>query len=136
MLCRLLTLLVCAPLCAEDRIGDAWNDQRNPIRQLFHGQRLDLWSLRPIANPTPPDVQKKEWPRQELDRFILAKLESAGLAPAPEAERRALGRRLYFDLTGLPPTAEEMDVFAADAAPDAVEHLVDQLLATRAFAEH
>ena len=136
MLCRLLTLLVCAPLCAEDRIGDAWNDQRNPIRQLFHGQRLDLWSLRPIANPPPPDVQKKEWPRQELDRFILAKLESAGLAPAPEAERRALGRRLYFDLTGLPPTAEEMDVFAADAAPDAVEHLVDQLLATRAFAEH
>ena len=137
MMRRCLLLLLCfTPLCAEERIGDAWKDERNPIRQLFKGQRLDLWSQRPISNPPLPDVSQKEWPRQELDRFILAKLESAGLAPAPEAERRALGRRLYFDLTGLPPSPEELDAFAADPAPEAVERLVDKLMATRAFAEH
>lgn len=136
MLRRLLLLLTCVPLAAEERIGDAWSDARNPIRQLFKGQRLDLWSLRAIATPSPPDVKQRDWPRQELDRFILAKLETVGLRPAPEAERRALGRRLYFDLTGLPPSAEELDAFAADGAPDAVERLVDRLLGTRAFAEH
>jgi hypothetical protein len=136
MLRPLLLLLLCTPLPADDRIGDAWKDERNPIRQLFKGQRLDLWSLRPVSSPALPDVQKREWPRQELDRFILARLEKEGLSPSPEAERRALGRRLYFDLTGLPPSAEDLDAFAADAAPDAVERLVDKLLATRAFAEH
>jgi hypothetical protein len=138
MLRRFLPLLfLCAPPApAQERIGDAWSDERNPIRQLFLGKRLDLWSLRPVTSPALPEVQRKEWPRQELDRFILAKLEASGLTPAPEADRRALGRRLFFDLTGLPPAAEELDAFVNDAAPEAVERLVDRLLTTRAFAEH
>ncbi len=138
MLLRFLPLLfLCAlPAPAEDRIGDAWSDERNPIRQLFLGKRLDLWSLRPVVSPALPEVQRKKWPRQDLDRFILAKLEAAGLTPAPEAERRALGRRLYFDLTGLPPAAEELEAFVNDTAPDAADRLVDRLLSTRAFAEH
>ena len=137
MMRRCLLLLFCfTPLCAEERIGDAWSDARNPIRVIFKGERLDHWSLRPISNPPLPDVSQKDWPRQELDRFVLAKLEAARLAPAPEAERRALGRRLYFDLTGLPPSPEELDIFVADAAPEAVERLADKLMATRAFAEH
>jgi len=134
--CCLLFLLSALPTPAEERIGDAWSDERNPIRQIFKGQRLDLWSLRPVVSPALPAVQRTDWPRQELDRFILARLEAAGLTPAPEADRRALGRRLYFDLTGLPPSREELEAFVSDAAPEAVERLVDRLLGTRAFAEH
>jgi hypothetical protein len=134
--CSLFLALCVLPTLEEDRIGDAWSDERNPIRQLFKGQRLDLWSLRPVVSPALPEVQRKDWPRQDMDRFILAKLEAAGLTPAPESDRRALGRRLYFDLTGLPPAVAELEAFVNDAAPDAVERLVDRLLATRAFAEH
>lgn len=116
--------------------GDAWTDPDNPIRALFKGQRLDLWSLRPVKAVDPPAVKNTAWPRGEPDRFILAKLESAGLSPAPEADRAALGRRLYFTLTGLPPSPEELDAFVHDPAPDAFEKLVDRLLASPAFGEH
>ncbi len=125
-----------APLGAEERIRDAWSDARNPVRAMFKGTRLDLWSLRAVQDPAPPEVKQETWPRQELDRYILAGLESAGLNPAPEAERQALGRRLHFDLTGLPPSADDLDAFVNHAAPDAVERLVDRLMASRPFAEH
>lgn len=119
-----------------DRIGDAWTDPRNPIARLFAGQRLDLWSLRPIQDPTPPPVRNRRWVRTAVDPFVLARLEAAGQAPRPEANRRTLARRLYFDLTGLPPTPDQVVAFLADPRPDAVEHLVDQLLNSRAYAEH
>lgn len=117
-------------------VGDAWSDAKNPVRLLFKGERLDLWSLRPAKSPALPDVRQKDWPLHEIDRFILAKLEASGLVPAPRAERRALGRRLYFDLTGLPPSPEELDAFANDSTPDAIERLVDKLMASSAFGEH
>jgi hypothetical protein len=119
----------------EDRIGPAWEDPRNPIAQLFKGKRLDLWSLRPIQNPTPPGT-KDAWARNEVDQFVLARLQKEGLTPAPEADRRTLARRLYFDLTGLPPSFEEVEAFAGSADPNACEKLVDKLLASRAFGEH
>jgi hypothetical protein len=137
--CRIIAclfLFAVHELRAGERLGDAWTDSRNPVRVLFKGERLDLWSLHPVKQPVLPEVRQKDWPRLDLDRFILAKLEATGLTPSPEAERRQLGRRLYFDLTGLPPSPKELEAFVKDPAPDAVERLADRLLETRAFGEH
>ena len=82
-----------------------------------------------------PDVQRRDWPRNEIDRFVLARLEAEGLAPAPEAGRQRLIRRLSFDLTGVGPTLAEIDQFLADGSADAYEHLVDRLLASERFGE-
>ncbi len=77
------------------------------------------WAYRPIARPSPPAVSASSWPRNDVDRFVLARIEAAGLEPAPEADRSTLARRLALDLTGLPPTLESLDLFLADTAPDA-----------------
>ena len=77
----------------------------------------------------------KQWPRTDLDRFILAGLEAKGLKPVADSDRRNLIRRVYFDLIGLPPTPEEMDAFFKDTAPDAVTKVVDRLLASPQFGE-
>ena len=89
-----------------------------------------LWSLRPIARPTPPPVKNGSWPRSAVDRFILARLESEAIEPAPEADRRVLIRRATLDLTGLPPSPGEIQAFLADPRPDAYERLIDRLLAS------
>jgi hypothetical protein len=120
---------------APERIGDAWSDPRNPIVRLFGGQRLDLWSLKPVQRPATPDPMDKEWVRNSIDRFVLERLEGAGLAPSPRADRRSLARRLHFDLTGLPPIPEEMEEFLADKSPDAYEKLVDRLLKSPRYGE-
>jgi hypothetical protein len=83
----------------------------------------------------PPGVQDSTWPRQDLDRFILAKLEARGLSPAPPADRHALVRRVYFDLLGFPPTPEQTEAFVRDESPDAFEKLVDELLRSPHFGE-
>ena len=94
-----------------------------------------LWSLeKPRAAP-PPEVRRGEWARNEIDRFILSRLEAKGLAPSPEADKRTLIRRATFDLTGLPPSAAEMERFLKDASPDAYERLVDRLLASPRYGE-
>ena len=94
------------------------------------------WSfVAPQAAPAPA-VEQTAWPRGDLDRFVLARMERAGLAPAPEADRRALLRRVTLDLTGLPPTAEQLRAFLADEDPDAYERVVARLLTTDAHAEH
>ena len=97
--------------------------------------RADFWSFRPLADPEVPEVADASWPRGPIDRFMLARLESEGLAPAPETDRRTLVRRLTFDLIGLPPTPEEIDTFLDDKRPDAYERLVDRLLASPRFGE-
>jgi hypothetical protein len=86
------------------------------------------WAYRPPARPEPPAVRNEAWPRAAIDRFVLARLEAAGLEPAPEATRATLIRRLSLDLIGLPPTPEEVAEFVADPAADAYERLVDRLL--------
>ncbi|HEY1381844.1 MAG TPA: DUF1553 domain-containing protein, partial [Gemmataceae bacterium] len=93
------------------------------------------WSLRPVGRPSPPAVTRADWPRSPIDRFILAGLEHAGLQPAAEADRRTLIRRVTFDLTGLPPTPDEVAAFVADQDPDAYERLADRLLASPAYGE-
>ena len=83
----------------------------------------------------PPDVKDTAWPRSDLDRYILAGLEAKGLKPAKPADKRTLIRRATFDLTGLPPTPEEIDAFLKDDSPDAFAKVVDRLLASPAYGE-
>ena len=93
------------------------------------------WAYHPVTGIAPPSVKNREWPRNEIDRFVLAGLEAKGLEPAAAADRAALVRRVYFDLIGLPPTPEQIDAFLADRSPTAYEHLVDRLLASPEFGE-
>ncbi|MBM3848809.1 MAG: DUF1553 domain-containing protein [Verrucomicrobia bacterium] len=93
------------------------------------------WAYQPVANPEPPAVKQAGWGRNGIDAFILARLESEGLAPSPEADRRTLLRRVTLDLTGLPPTVDEVDAFLADGSDGAYETLVDRLLSSQAYGE-
>ena len=93
------------------------------------------WAFIPPERLTIPRVGRQEWVRNPIDAFILAWLEREGLAPSPEAERGILLRRVTLDLTGLPPTLAEIDVFERDTAPDAYEKVVDRLLASPRFGE-
>jgi len=93
------------------------------------------WAWQPIDPASPPAVENTEWPRNDIDRYLLARLEREGLEPAPEADRRTLLRRVYLDITGLPPTPEELDAFLADDAPGAYERVVDELLQSPTYGE-
>jgi mono/diheme cytochrome c family protein len=97
--------------------------------------RAKHWSFQPIRRPEPPSVKDSAWPRTPVDRFLLAKLEAQGLAPAPDADRRTLLRRVTYDLIGLPPTPAEIAAFLADPVPDAYEKVVDRLLASPHYGE-
>jgi hypothetical protein len=94
-----------------------------------------LWSFVPPKRSPLPDVKGKDWPRNPIDNFVLARLEAEGLKPSPQADKSTLLRRVYFDLTGLPPTPAEIDAFVADHSPDAYEKRVDQLLASPHYGE-
>ena len=98
-------------------------------------QDRQFWSFTPPRHVEPPATKNTSWARGPIDRFVLARLESRGLSPAEEAPRRVLVRRLTYDLTGLPPTPEEVEAFVADTAADATERLVDRLLASPRFGE-
>jgi len=93
------------------------------------------WSFQPPRKVIPPAVRDRCWPRRGIDPFILAELEKRGLAPSDAAERRVLIRRATFDLTGLPPTPEEIEAFVNDLAPDPCERLVERLLASPQYGE-
>lgn len=93
------------------------------------------WAYQPVKRPAVPGVKATNWVRNPIDAFILAKLEEKGLSPAPAASKHELGRRLYYDLTGLPPTPAEIEAFVGDTAPDAYEKLVDRLLASPHYGE-
>ncbi len=93
-------------------------------------ERAKHWSWQPVRDPAPPAVKDGDWPINAVDRFLLARLEAKGIAPAPEADRRTLIRRLTFDLTGLPPSPEEVEAFVDDQGADAYEKAVERLLAS------
>jgi len=94
------------------------------------------WSLASPARPPVPAVaNSQDWPRGAIDHFLLKSMEVASLTPQAETNRETLIRRITFDLTGLPPTLEEIDAFLADGSPDAYERLVDRLLASSRFGE-
>ncbi len=98
-------------------------------------RKAEHWCWQPIQDRAPPAVKQADWPQQPLDRFVLAKLEAEQLAPAAPADRHALVRRVYFDLIGLPPTADEAQAFIADSDPAALAKLVDRLLGSPQFGE-
>ncbi len=95
-----------------------------------------LWALEPVKDPAPPAVKNKAWVTTPVDSFILAKLEKNGLQPGARADQRMLIRRATFDLTGLPPTPEEIEAFLADHSPDAFARVVDRLLDSPRYGEH
>ncbi len=97
--------------------------------------RRSFWSFQQVRNPPLPAVRDTAWPRTAVDRFVLAELEKHGLTPAPPADRRTLLRRLTFDLIGLPPTPQESDDFLRDEASDALQRVVDRLLASPHYGE-
>lgn len=93
------------------------------------------WAYQPPKTQPPPAVKDAAWPRSDIDRFLLARMEKAGLKPAADAERATLVRRAYYALIGLPPTPEQIDAFVMDPSPDAFAKVVDELLASKHFGE-
>ncbi len=100
-----------------------------PVRESAH------WAFQPLAQPAVPTVKNRSWARTDVDRFVLAAQEKLGVTPNAEADRAVLIRRLTFDLTGLPPTPEELNAFVGDHAAGAYERLVDRLLGSVHYGE-
>lgn len=96
---------------------------------------MEHWSFVPPKTPDLPVVQLRNWPRNNIDRFVLARLEQEKLKPSMEADKATLLRRVTLDLSGLPPTPQEVDAYLADKTPQAYEKVVDRLLASRRFGE-
>jgi len=94
------------------------------------------WAFVVPARPRSPQLKDGKWPRNPIDQFILARLEAEGLPPSQEADKATLARRVTFDLTGLPPTLDELDAFLSDDSPRAYEKLVDRLLQSPRYGEH
>jgi hypothetical protein len=107
----------------------------NTAAKKFTDEQMHLWSIQTLAKPEVPKVKDTAWPLNDVDRFVLAKLEKEGLKPAPTADRRTLLRRVTYDLTGLPPTYDELKAFEADKSPNAYEKVVDRLLASPRYGE-
>jgi hypothetical protein len=111
--------------------GAEWPDDSPGARRDVGGH----WAFRPPVRPAEPPVRAKDWVRNPIDRFVLARLEAEGLAPAPEADKAALLRRLSLDLVGLPPTVEEVDAFVTDTSEDAWANAVERLLSSAHYGE-
>jgi cytochrome c553 len=122
------------------RDGAAWPPVRLPAsltrpKPAYDKLKKEHWAWQPLTDPKAPAVRDGAWPRDDIDRFLLAALEAKGVRPAGDADRVTLIRRVTFDLTGLPPTPAEIDAFLKDTSPDAYERLVDRLLASPQFGE-
>jgi Protein of unknown function (DUF1553)/Protein of unknown function (DUF1549) len=129
--------LALACVLAVDAAAHAGSAKPDQPRPLTTSKRAgyDWWSLQPLKTTDPPAVHHADWAINDIDRFVLARLEAHGLAPAPPANKRTLIRRLYFDLVGLPPTPQEVEDFIKDASPQAYDKLVDRLLASPHYGE-
>ncbi len=106
-----------------------------PRRKIDLNEGRKHWAFQPVIDSKPPQVKDGGWPVDSLDHFVLARLEAADLKPVADADRYTWLRRVSLDLTGLPPTPNEIDAFIRDNSPRACEAVVDRLLASRAFAE-
>ncbi|MCA9054446.1 MAG: PSD1 domain-containing protein, partial [Planctomycetaceae bacterium] len=118
--------------------GPLWPDERR--LDLFERTNdvragLDWWSLQPVVRPEVPRNSRGPSSDHPIDAFIRVRLQSEGLSPAPPADRRTLLRRVYYDLIGLPPTAEQIEAFLADDSPQAWERVIDELLASPHYGE-
>jgi cytochrome c553 len=132
-----------ADLAAWVKAGAAWPNAPTiaPIpvleqsRASFTSVQKAFWAFQPVKPTTLPSVRNQAWVKSPLDRFILARLEAAGIAPAPQADKRTLLRRVTYDLTGLPPTPAEVDAFLKDESLEAFEKVVDRLLGSPHYGE-
>jgi mono/diheme cytochrome c family protein len=122
------------------RMGAPWPQTTAPIltgKQITDDMRK-FWSFVPLQDPTVPEIKDpglKNWAKTDIDHFVLAKLEEKGMKPAPMADKRTLIRRATLDLTGLPPTVDEIEAFEKDNSPDAFAKVVDRLLASPRYGE-
>ena len=138
-----------ADLTAWVKLGAPWPSERlkdeggamkgrkspaHPSSLILHPSAKH-WAFQAVRRAAPPAVRNRTWVRNPVDAFVLARLEATGLKPAPRADKRTLIRRVTFDLTGLPPTPDEVQAFLADSAPDAFARVVDRLLASPAYGE-
>jgi len=124
----LLTLATFSNGLINEVSGDAPSSKAVPIK-------TDHWAFKPVATVTPPKPRNLRWPRNDIDRFILSRLEHEELQPSPETDRVSLLRRVCFDLTGLPPTPEQVESFLGDKRADAFERVVDGLLSSPRYGE-
>jgi mono/diheme cytochrome c family protein len=128
-----------AALAMWVQMGAPWPDDARASTPLRGGpitvDERRFWSLQAVTDPPVPKVPDDTWALTTVDRFVLAKLEAEELMPNRTADRRTLVRRVTFDLTGLPPTIEEIEDFLSDQSPDAFERVVDRLLASRHYGE-
>ena len=122
-------------------IGAPWPDEPAPVAHStqddfdLEKRKTDFWVWQPMATSDLPTVQNIEWLNNDIDLFTLSQLEQAHIKPSRDAERTAILRRLYFDLIGLPPTADEVKAFIQNKNPQATERVVDQLLESPHFGE-
>ena len=127
-----------ADLTTWVKMGAPWPGGNGPVarsEEFDFEKRRRHWSFQAVRPFLPPFVKDVAWPRTPIDRFVLAKLEAKGLAPAGQGELRTLLRRATYDLTGLPPTPAEIETFLSDRSPDAWEKVIDRLLASPAYGE-
>lgn len=120
--------------------GVAWPSEKLPaspahLEPMYEKLRAKHWSLQSIKEPALPVVKNGSWPKSDIDRFVLAKLEEKKLTPVADADRITLIRRVTFDLTGLPPTPEEIQAFVQDKSKNAYTQLVDRLLSSPRYGE-
>jgi hypothetical protein len=120
-----------APWPGADKTGVVAHKTDNAISDKDRAH----WSFQPVKRPAVPKVKNTKWVHNPIDAFILAGLEAKGLEPNPPATRQELVRRVYYDLTGLPPTIAEVEAFLADESPGAYERLIDKLLASPHYGE-
>ena len=109
------------------------SEKTGPGTSIEDGRRW--WSFQPLSEHPAPQTSQSDWVRKKIDSFVLAKLEDSNLRPSPQADPRTLIRRAYLDLTGLPPTYEQVEAFVADPSPTAYAELIDGLLASPRYGE-
>lgn len=114
----------------DPRESTAGAKQSHPVMGMSLEAGKQFWSFRPVSAPKIPEVNNPQWPQSPIDNFILSNLESKQIAPAPLADKRTLIRRVTLDLTGLPPTVDEVEQFVADLSPNAYRDLIERLLAS------
>ncbi len=119
------------------KTGAVWprTGPETPASAPFTDRQRSFWAFQPVNDPPPPAAKNLDRARSPIDAFVLASLEAKGLTPAPPAVKRTLIRRVTFDLTGLPPSREEIDAFLADDSPQAFSRVVDRLLSSPHYGE-
>jgi hypothetical protein len=121
--------------------GAVWPDSPTPASApastgyVIKPEQRAFWAFQPVSKPAPPQITQQGWVRSPIDQFLLAAMEKRGVAPEKSADKRTLIRRAYYDLTGLPPSFEEVNAFLKDSSPDAFAKVVDRLLASPRYGE-